>query len=103
MPPLLHENFESHRLLCGAHIISAAPGFWRITLSLPPPEDRLFQVDPESRLLAHCHWQPGKRSDAPVIVIVHGLEGSSNSDYSRGIAEVAFKQGYKLLRLNHTT
>ncbi len=40
---------------------------------IPPADSRLFQVDPESRLLAHCHWQPGKRSDSPVIVIVHGL------------------------------
>jgi len=42
---------------------------------IPPAEARLFQVDPESRLLAHCHWQPGQRKDAPVIVLVHGLEG----------------------------
>jgi predicted alpha/beta-fold hydrolase len=100
MPPLLHENFEPHRLLRGAHIMTVAPVFWWRTFSLPPPEDRLFQVDPESRLLAHCHWQPGKRSDAPVIVIVHGLEGSSNSDYALGIAEAAFKRGYHAIRIN---
>src|ERR1700686_4245081 len=102
MPPPL-ENFEPHPLLRGAHIMTVAPVFWRRTFSLPPPEDRLFQVDPESRLLAHCHWQPGKRSDAPVIVIVHGLEGSSNSDYSRGIGEAAFKRGYNAIRMNQRT
>jgi len=99
MPPPL-ENFEPHPLLRGAHIMTVAPVFWRRTFSLPPPEDRLFQVDPESRLLAHCHWQPGNRSDAPVIVIVHGLEGSSNSDYARGIAEAAFKRGFNAIRIN---
>jgi predicted alpha/beta-fold hydrolase len=81
--------------------MTVAPVFWRRTFSLPSPEERLFQVDPESRLLAHCHWQPGKPSDAPVIVIVHGLEGSSNSDYARGISEAAFQHGYHAIRINN--
>ncbi|HWZ25963.1 MAG TPA: alpha/beta fold hydrolase [Verrucomicrobiae bacterium] len=101
--PIRIEDFEPHPVLRGAHMMTVAPVFWPRTFSLPQPEDRLFQVDPESRLLAHCHWQPGKRSDAPVIVIVHGLEGSSNSDYSRGIAEVAFKRGYNAIRMNQRT
>lgn len=84
-------------------MMTVAPVFWRRTFSLPPQEDRLFQVDAESRLLAHCHWQPGKRADSPVIVIIHGLEGSSNSDYSRGISEVAFKRGYHAIRMNQRT
>jgi predicted alpha/beta-fold hydrolase len=35
-----------------------------------------------------------------VIVIVHGLEGSSGSNYVRGIAERAFRLGYHVVRLN---
>src|SRR2546425_884746 len=66
---------------------------------IPPAEARLFQVDPESRLLAHCHWQPGKPKDAPVIVIVHGLEGSSDGNYVRGIAEKAFHRGFHVVRM----
>ena len=67
---------------------------------IPPAEARLFQVEPESRLLAHCHWQPGKRKHAPVIVIVHGLEGSSDGNYVRGIAEKAFHRGFHVVRIN---
>src|SRR6267378_503792 len=63
-------------------------------------ETRLFQVDPETRLLAHCHWQPGKPKDASVIVIVHGLEGSSDGNYVRGIAEKAFHRGFHAIRIN---
>lgn len=66
----------------------------------PPAESRLFQVDPESRLLGHCHWQPAKRKDVPVLVIVHGLEGSSDSNYVRGIAEKAFHRGFHVVRMN---
>jgi len=65
-----------------------------------PAEERLFQVDAESRLLGVCHWQPGKRKDAPVIVIVHGLEGSMDSNYVRGITEKAFQRGFHVVRLN---
>ncbi len=67
---------------------------------LPPAETRLFQVDAESQLLGHCHWQPGKRKDVPVLVIVHGLEGSSDSNYVRGIAEKAFHRGFHVVRMN---
>src|SRR5437764_15441456 len=67
---------------------------------MPSVEARLFQVDPDSRLLAHCQWQPGKRKHAPVIVVVHGLEGSSDGNYVRGIAEKAFHRGFHVVRLN---
>jgi predicted alpha/beta-fold hydrolase len=35
-----------------------------------------------------------------VIVIVHGLEGSSDSNYVRGIAEKAFHRGFHVVRMN---
>src|SRR5258708_39725604 len=66
----------------------------------PPAEVRLFQVDPESRLLGHCHWQPGTRKDVPIIVVVHGLQGSSDSNSVRGIAEKAFHRGFHVVRMN---
>src|ERR1700730_3242426 len=98
--PLILKNFKPHPLLHSAHAMTMAPVFWRRTFSLLPAEDRLFQVDPQSRLLAHCHWQPRKPTDVPVIAIVHGLEGSSESNYARGIAETAFKRGYHAIRVN---
>jgi predicted alpha/beta-fold hydrolase len=93
-------DFVPHPLLKSGHAMTiAAPFVWR-RFSLPEPEERLFQVDPFSQLLARCHWQEGKRRDAPVIVIVHGLEGSSESNYAWGIAEKAFHRGFHVVRLN---
>ena len=94
------EKFEPHALLKNGHTMTIASAFVRRRFHLPPPEDRLFQVDPESRILGRCHWQPGKRRDAPVIAIVHGLEGSSESNYVWGIAEKAFRLGFHAVRLN---
>jgi predicted alpha/beta-fold hydrolase len=99
MPPIV-KNFAPHPLLRGSHVMTVAAVFWRRAFALPQAEERLFQVDSESRLLAHCHWQTQNRLAAPVIVIVHGLEGSADSNYSRGIAESAFQRGYNAIRIN---
>jgi len=80
--------------------MTVASAFWKRSFSLPSPEDRLFQVDPESRILGHCHWQLGKGKATPLLVLVHGLEGSSDSNYMRGIAEKAWQRGFHVIRLN---
>jgi uncharacterized protein len=74
--------------------------FLRRRFVLPPAADRCFQVDADSKILGHCHWQEGKDRDAPVLVLVHGLEGSSASNYMLGIAEKAWLLGFHVIRLN---
>jgi predicted alpha/beta-fold hydrolase len=94
------EKFEPHQLLKNGHAMTIAAAFVRRKFDLPRAEDRLFQVEPESRILGRCHWQPGKARELPVIAILHGLEGSSDSNYVRGIAEKAYRLGYHAVRLN---
>jgi predicted alpha/beta-fold hydrolase len=97
---MLDFAFVPHRLLENGHAMTIVSAFVPRRFTLPAPQERLFQVDPYSRLLARCHWQEGKRLDAPVMVIVHGLEGSSDSNYVLGIAEKAFHRGYHVVRMN---
>jgi predicted alpha/beta-fold hydrolase len=92
--------FEPHPLLTHGHAMTIVSAFLPRRFDIPPAENRLFQVDAESRLLGNCHWQQGRRKDAPVLIIVHGLEGSSDSNYVRGIAEKAFRRGFHVVRLN---
>jgi predicted alpha/beta-fold hydrolase len=92
--------FVPHPLLKNGHAMTIVGAFVPRRFTLPPGERRLFRVDPFSQLLAGCHWQEGKRRDVPVIAIVHGLEGSSESDYVRGIAEKAWRRGFHVVRLN---
>ena len=80
--------------------MTVASAFWRRGFNLPSPEDRLFQVDPESKILGHCHWQQGRTRSVPLLALVHGLEGSSESNYMRGIAEKAWNRGFHIIRLN---
>jgi predicted alpha/beta-fold hydrolase len=66
---------------------------------LPPPTIRYFDVAPDSRVLAHCHWQPRPWEHA-TIVALHGLNGSSDAHYMKGIAVKAFARGLNVVRLN---
>ena len=93
-------EFAPHPLLKNGHAMTIAAAFWRRKFSLPAPEKRHFQVEEGSKILAHCHWQHGKRRDIPVLAIVHGLEGSCDSDYVRGIAEKALQRGFHVVRIN---
>jgi len=92
--------FHPHPLLKNGHAMTIAAAFWLRRFALPAAEERHFQVDVDSRLLGHCHWQPGKSKDTPVVVLVHGLEGSSNSNYMLGIAEKAWQRGFHVVRMN---
>lgn len=66
---------------------------------LPSAEPRYFDVAPDTRVLAHCHWQPS-RADAPLLLALHGLEGSSSAHYMRGLADKAFAAGFNVVLLN---
>ncbi len=92
--------FEPHVLLKTGHLQTMASAFLPRTFAPSEQEERLFRVDPESQLKGVCHWQPGKSRETPVIVIVHGLEGSSDSNYLRGIAEKALTRGFHAIRMN---
>jgi len=80
--------------------MTIAAAYWPRRFALPRPEARLFRVAEDSQLLAACHWQEGKRKDVPLIAIVHGLEGSCDSNYVLGIAEKAYQRGFHVVRLN---
>ncbi|MGB2713763.1 MAG: alpha/beta fold hydrolase [Vicinamibacterales bacterium] len=66
---------------------------------LPSPEIRYFDVAPNTRVLAHCHWQR-ERDGHPLLLALHGLEGSSSAHYMRGLADKSFAAGFNVVLLN---
>ncbi len=66
---------------------------------LPAPTIRYFDVAADARVLAHCHWQDDPRAHSTLIAL-HGLNGSSDAHYMRGLAAKAFAQGMSVVRLN---
>ncbi len=94
------KDFQPHRRLRNAHLMTIAAAFWpRKFPHLPPATPRLFEVEKGTRVRGDCHWQDDPRAH-PTIVLLHGLEGSSNSGYMRGCAEKAFAAGFNAVRLN---
>lgn len=92
-------DFEPHPLLRNPPVATAVAACWQRTLSPLHVEERLFEVEPQTRLLAKCDWQSIRRQH-PALVLVPGLDGSSESPYMLGIAEKAFEAGFNVLRLN---
>jgi len=68
-------------------------------INVPAPEERLIEVAPGVQVLCHCHWQ-ADRTNALTIIIVHGLEGSSESQYMLGVTEKALAAGMNVIRYN---
>jgi uncharacterized protein len=63
----------------------------------------LVEVDATdgSRVLCHASWQPAAvRAVRLTVILVHGLEGSSDSRYIRGLAARAWAAGCNVVRMN---
>jgi len=100
--------FEPRRGLTNGHLQTIVGNF------LPRPPFRLssvseaVEVDPVdgSRVLCHCHWQAEHpqadldRAGRLTVILVHGLEGSSDSRYIQGIAARAWAAGCNVIRMN---
>lgn len=67
--------------------------------ALPPGHARYIRVSSDTQVLAHCHWQRD-RARALTAILLHGLEGSSDSHYMQGMAEQAWRRGFNVVRLN---
>lgn len=96
--------FTPAALLHNSYLMTMLPSYWprQSLLAGVPTESRLFTTEPHTRLLGFCHWQPD-RTAYQTVILVHGLEGSSESHYMRGIASKAYRAGMNVVRLNQRT
>jgi uncharacterized protein len=100
-------DFTPRRWLRNGHAQTLAGNFLPRRLQLPDPESLLVEVDgPVSgygptQVLCHCHWQPqAVRRERLTVVLVHGLEGSSSSQYIVGNTARALAAGFNVVRMN---
>ena len=93
--------FQPHRFFRGGHAQTIAAYAWprRFRFASERDEERLFEVAPGVRVLAHCRWQT-ERDQHSTIVIWHGIEGSTASNYMQAIAEKGFRAGFNIIRVN---
>jgi predicted alpha/beta-fold hydrolase len=97
-------EFTPAALFRNPHLMTIVPGFWPRggLLAGVPTKSRLFTTEPHTQLLGFCHWQP-HRTACQTMVLVHGLEGCSESHYMRGIAAKAYRAGFNVIRMNQRT
>jgi len=100
-------DFRPRRFLTNGHLQTIAGNYLARVNALPAPEDQLVEVSPAtanqiaSQVLCHCHWQPeGVRAERPTAIIVHGLEGSSDSQYVVGNSNKLWRAGCNIVRMN---
>ena len=76
----------------------------RRKIQLPPAEERLVEVAPGILLRCWCYWQGSKndeaRTTALTLIVVHGLEGSSDSQYMQGVARNGLAAGMNVVLMN---
>lgn len=80
------------------HLATIAGNFWKRPEFLAPGERVLYRTEPDVQVLVHTQ-QPGGAAKAEVI-LVHGLEGSSESGYAVSMAHAALARGYAVHRFN---
>jgi predicted alpha/beta-fold hydrolase len=100
-------DFRPRRYLRNGHLQTIAGNYLSRVDDLPAPEEQLVEVSPAttnqiaSLVLCHCHWQPeAVRAERPTAIIVHGLEGSSNSQYVVGNSNKLWHAGCNVVRMN---
>jgi predicted alpha/beta-fold hydrolase len=81
------------------HLSTIAGNFWRRPDSSRwPVQSVIYETEPNVRVLVHA-----QRPDGPPrgeLILVHGLEGSSNAGYARSLVHAALTAGYATHRVN---
>lgn len=89
-----------HPLIRNPHWQTIAGSFWRRPFrpDLYPVRETFYQTEPSVRILVH--EQHPKSAIRGVLLLVHGLEGSSNGGYMRSLAHAALRAGFSVHRAN---
>jgi uncharacterized protein len=120
------EKFLPRRFLRNGHLQTLVGNFLPRQYVLPEPQAHIIQVDAgdgdaahgdsgavnlltqartdvrthgASYVLCHCHWQ-ANASEKPTVLLVHGLEGSTRSQYMLGNSARAWAAGCNIIRMN---
>lgn len=101
------ETFHPRRWLTNGHLQTIVGNFLPRPQTLPAPVAELVQTVPPrghqiaTQVLCECHWQPQEvRSRRPAVLLLHGLEGSSRSQYVIGNAAKFWQAGCSVIRMN---
>ena len=87
----------------GGHVQTIASFLMPRKIHLPAAEERLVEVAPGIKVRCWCYWQGTDKADRAkpmTVIVVHGLEGSSDSQYMLGIARNGLAAGMNVVLMN---
>lgn len=100
-------RFQPRPWLRNGHLQTIAGNLLPRPNTLPPSTPELFEVapasatHPSSQVLCLCHWQPeAVQADRLTVLLLHGLEGSADSQYILGNANKMWSAGLNVVRMN---
>ena len=100
-------EFLPRRFLSNGHLMTIVGNYIPRKYALPVEEAWFVEVEPASEgrrstvIRCDCDWQaPEVRRERLTLVLVHGLEGSSRSQYILGTATRAWAAGCNVVRMN---
>lgn len=94
-----HPHFHPRRWLRGGHVQTLASFLLPRRIQLPRPEERLVEVEAGINVRCCCYWQ-SQRERALTMIVVHGLEGSSESQYMLGVTSNGLAAGMNIVLMN---
>lgn len=89
--------FETAWLFRNPHFQTIWPALFR---SPPKPRYSRERIELSDGDFIDIDWSDECKSDTPVAILFHGLEGSSDSPYIRGLVNVLSKQGWRCAAVN---
>jgi predicted alpha/beta-fold hydrolase len=94
------QDFVPHRVFRHGDTQTLAAYLWPLRPhDRTGDEERFFQVESDSQILARCRWQ-SNRAERPTLLMWHGMEGSTASAYMVSTADKAFRAGFNIVRVN---
>ncbi len=93
---LITSNFKPAWWLTNPHLQTLYPNLYRKVPSIPLNRERLITPDGDFIDIDGCK----KNGQQPIIILLHGLTGSSQSGYIKGLQHRLAKQNFRSIALN---
>ncbi|GAB6388580.1 hydrolase [Stutzerimonas marianensis] len=90
-------SFEPSRWLPGGHLQTLWNPFFRRMPALPRRRERLWLADGD---FLDLDWHGPHEAEVPLVLVLHGLTGSSNSHYVIGLQQRLAERGWASVAAN---
>lgn len=97
MPTPSAKPFKPATGLGNPHLQTLWGPLWRKTVHLQRRRERMWLEDGD---FLDMDWHGPDEADVPLVLVLHGLTGSSNSPYVAGLQQAMAKQGWASVALN---